>query len=316
MTSRPLVDDLAIGTVTARPDVIHEAAALYRNLFGYVTLFSGRLGKPLAGAWSVSDPDRRVILLGAPGEDRGMIRFVSGPTPPAAPFSTRGWTALEITVRDVDRLTETVRRRAEFRINGEPVDFGFDGRPPAIRASQMVGPCGEQIYLTQVLGTGTNHVKPPPGCDVGAVFVAVLLCTDPDRQLSPYLRGLGFEAVWEFSTPVDIISREAGLPPDHAFEFTVLSPRGGTRVEVDRFPDFRPFPSHPGDELPPGFGMASFYTREFDAATESMSLAGYPAAGRVTAVREPPYNGGRCAVFTGDLGEKIELVERPGKEVP
>ena len=312
--SRPLVDDLAIGTVTAHPDVIHEAAALYRNLFGYVTLYAGCLGEGLARAWSVSDPERRVVLLGAPGEDRGMVRLVSGPCPAPAPFSTQGWTALEITVRNVDELTETVRQRHEFRINGEPVDFGFDGRPPAIRASQVVGPCGEQIYLTQVLASGTDHVRPPPGCEVGAVFVAVLLCTDPDRQLSPYLRGLGFEAVWKFSTPVDIISREAGLPPDHAFEFTVLSPRGGTRVEVDRFPDERPLRSHPGDELPPGFGMASFYTGEFDAAVEGMRLAGYPSAGPVTAVGTPPYNGGRCVVFTGDLGEKIELIERQGEE--
>lgn len=312
--SRPLVDDLAIGTVTAHPEVIHEAAALYRNLFGYVTLHAGDLGEALARAWSISDPDRRVVLLGAPGEDRGMVRLVSGPSPAPAPFSTQGWTALEITVRNVDELTETVRRRNEFRINGEPVDFGFGGRPPAIRASQVVGPCGEQIYLTQVLAAGSNHVRPPPGCEVGAVFVAVLLCTDPDRQLGPYLRGLRLDAVWKFSTPVEIISREAGLPADHEFEFTVLSPRGQTRVEVDRFPDDRPLPRHPGDELPPGFGMASFYTGEFDAATEHMRSAGYPTAGTVGAVEAPPYNGGRCAVFTGDLGEKIELIERLGKE--
>ncbi|MCY4369658.1 MAG: hypothetical protein OXF41_09640 [bacterium] len=311
--SRPLVDDLAIGTVTAHPEVIHEAAALYRNLFGYVTLYAGRLGEPLARAWSISDPDRRVVLLGAPGEARGLVRFVSGPDPAPAPFSTQGWTALEITVRDVDGLTETVRRHGEFRINGEPVDFGFDGRPPAIRASQVVGPCGEQIYLTQVLAAGTNHVRPPPGCEVGAVFVAVLLCTDPDRQLGPYLHGLGFEAVWKFSTPVEIISREAGLPSDHAFEFTVLSPRGRTRVEVDRFPDDRPLQSHAVGELPPGFGMASFYTEEFDAATDSMRSAGYLAAGPVAAVEAPPYNGGRCAAFTGDLGEIVELIERVGR---
>lgn len=312
--SRPLVDDLAVATVTAHPEVIHGAAALYRNLFGYVTLYAGCLGEASARAWSISDPDRRVILLGAPGEDRGMVRLVSGPCSAPAPYSTLGWTALEITVRNVDELTETVRRRSEFRINGEPVDFAFDGRPPAIRASQVVGPSGEQIYLTQVLASGSNHVRPPPGSEVGAVFVAVLLCTHPDRQLGPYLDGLGLESVWKFSTPVEIISRVAGLPPEHAFEFTVLSPRGRTRVEVDRFPDNRPLRRHPAGELPPGFGMASFYVGEFDAATESLRSAGYPTAGPVAAVEGPPYNGGRCAVFTGDLGEKIELIERPGKE--
>ena len=70
-------------------------------------------------------------------------------------------------------------------MHGEPADFGFGGLPPAIRASQAIGPAGEQVYLTQVLATGTSHVRPPPGCDVGAFFVAVLLWTDPMNSSVP-----------------------------------------------------------------------------------------------------------------------------------
>ena len=314
MTLRPLVHDLATGTVTVPEGALGDSVAAYRCLFGYEVRHEGRLGLPLARAWGISDPDRTVVVLGAEGEDRGLVRFVTGPTPPPAPYATRGWTALEITVRDVDALTEKVRSSSLFRVNGEAADLAFGGLPPAIRASQAIGPAGEQVYLTQVLATGTSHVRPPAGCRVGALFVAVLLCTDPDTQLTPYIRGLGMNPALRFEAAVGMISKQAGLPLDHVYEFTVLAPQGRTRVEVDRFPADRPMRTHPANELPPGFGLLSFYTSSFDAAAESMENAGYPTVGPVSSVDIPPYNGGRCAVFSGDLGEKIELIERRTKE--
>ena len=115
---------------------------------------------------------------------------------------------------------------------------------------------------------------------------------------------------WRFEAAVEVISRNAGLPLDHVYEFTVLAPQGRTRVEVDRFPSDRPLRNRPQTELPPGFGLVSFYTSDFDVAVVAMEGAGHPPVGPVSTVDTPPYNGGRCAVFTGELGEKIELIER------
>ena len=172
-------------------------------------------------------------------------------------------------------------------MNGEATDLAFGGLPPAIRASQAIGPAGEQVYLTQVIATGTTHVRPPPGCDVGALFVAVLLCTDPGTQLVPYISGLGMDPAWQFEAAVGMISRQAGLPLDHVYEFTVLAPRGRTRVEVDRFPADRPVRGQPENELPPGFGLLSFYTSSFDAAVRTMGRAGCPTVGPVSTVATP-----------------------------
>ena len=316
MTQRPVVDDVATGTVTVAEGVLDNAVGAYRRLFGYEVRHEGLLGERLAETWGISDPGRWVVVLGAEGEERGLVRFVTGPTPPPAPYATRGWTALEITVRDVDSLTERVRSSGYFHVHGEATDFGFGGLPPAIRASQAIGPAGEQVYLTQVLATGTSHVRPPPGCDVGALFVAVLLCTDPDEQLAPYVSGLGMNPAWRFEAAVEVISEQADLPLDHVYEFVVLAPNGRTRVEVDRFPSDRPVRSRPEGELPPGFGMLSFYTSDFDAAVTGMRGASYPLVGPVSTVDTPPYGGGRCAVFTGELGEKIELIESLTKEIP
>ncbi|MDE0171122.1 MAG: hypothetical protein OXS29_16700 [bacterium] len=316
MTRQPVVDDVATGTVTVAEGRLDEAVRAYRHLFGYEVRHEGRLGEQLALTWGISDPNRSVVVLGAEGEERGLVRFVTGPTPPPAPYGSRGWTALEITVQDVDSLTERVRSSGYFHVHGEASDFGFGGLPPAIRASQAIGPAGEQVYLTQVLATGTSHVRPPPGCDVGALFVAVLLCTDPDEQLEPYVSGLGMNPAWRFEAAVEVISKQAGLPLDHEYEFIVLAPRGRTRVEVDRFPPDRPARKHPGGELPPGFGLLSFYTSDFDAAVTGMRGAGYPPVGPISTVDTPPYGGGRCAVFTGELGEKIELIESLTKETP
>ena len=215
MTAQPLLDDLATGTITVADGRVFHAARAYRDLFGYETRYEGRLCETLAETWGISDPDRTVILLGAKGEEHGLVRFVAGPISPPHPYSTRGWAALEITVRDVDTLTETVHSSKDFRVNGEPTDLGFGGRPPAIRASQTIGPADEQPYLTQVLGTGTGHVIPPVDCEVGAMFVAVLLFTDLETQLTPYLAGLGLKPAWRFEAAIEMISKEAGMPLDH-----------------------------------------------------------------------------------------------------
>ena len=85
MTLQPLVDDLATGTVTVTEAAVADAVAAYRGLFGYQVRYEGWLGEPLARTWGISDPERTVVVLGAQGEDRGLVRFVTGPTPPPAP---------------------------------------------------------------------------------------------------------------------------------------------------------------------------------------------------------------------------------------
>ena len=90
MTQQPLVDDLATGTVTVAEDAIADAVRAYRSLFGYEIRHEDRLGEELALTWGISDPERVVVLLGAEGEDRGLVRFVTGPPPPPAPYATQG----------------------------------------------------------------------------------------------------------------------------------------------------------------------------------------------------------------------------------
>lgn len=305
-----LISDLATATVTVASDNLAEVTAVYQNLLGYEMKANGPIGPQLAATWGVTDHERLFTLLGAPGERRGLVRLIAGESEPPAPYSTLGWSTMEITVRDVDTLTERVRASPHFRINGEPEDLGFGGTPPHIRASQAVGPAGEQVYLTQVLAEKTELPLPPPGAEAGPVFVAVILCTDPATQMRPYVEVLGMEPYWRFETPIGVIAAEAGLPTDHEFELTVLQGAGATKIEVDRFPEsILTRRDKPEGELLPGFGLASFYVTDFDQSMERMAAAAYTPIAAPVHVDAAPYNGSRTVSYFGELGEQLELIE-------
>src|SRR2546427_6391795 len=106
--------DLAAATLSVRADRLEAVALVYRETFGYEIKWSG------PSPWS-----RESIVLGAPGEERGLVRLVESDAPPPPPLSTYGWSALEITVRDVDALHCQLVKHPAFRVNGEPKDLLF-----------------------------------------------------------------------------------------------------------------------------------------------------------------------------------------------
>ncbi|MCS7001517.1 MAG: hypothetical protein NZ518_01585, partial [Dehalococcoidia bacterium] len=99
-----MIRDLAAVTLTVPADQISPVAAIYSELFGWEAVFDGAMDRSLAAQWGVDRLPRRVVVLSAGDERRGMLRLVEGPTPYPPPFSTYGWAVPEVSVRGVDAL--------------------------------------------------------------------------------------------------------------------------------------------------------------------------------------------------------------------
>jgi catechol 2,3-dioxygenase-like lactoylglutathione lyase family enzyme len=305
--AQSLVTDLAAATLSVAPDALDDSARVYREIFGYDVEWDGSVDGVL---WGLAPRERRMLVLGAPGESRGLLRLVEGTTPAPPPLGTYGWSALEITVRDVDALPAALSNSGRFRINGEPKDLRFSTGPPGQRAMQAVGPAGEQLYLTQILRQtpGRELAVPPPGVSTGAIFIAVLATRDYRAARSFYVDLLGMDAYIEVDQAyLSVAARESGWPSDVRCTLAALKPRGETRIELDGYPPpplARLRAREPG-ELPPGFGLASFYVTDLDRA---LAAAGVPRLSERVCRAEPPYHGRRAATLRGGDGELVELI--------
>lgn len=307
-----IVQDLAVATVTVSRGRLDEVGTIYREAFGWTVKWDGTLAPALAAAWGVAPPARRVLLLGADGEQRGQLRLIEGETPAPPPLSTFGWSSLEITVRSCDGMADRLRANPHFRVNGEPHDLKFSNDPPGQRAMQAVGPAGEQLYLTQILRQtpGRELAVPPPGADVGAVFIAVLAARDYDAAKAFYVDVLGYDPYLDGNeVALTVARKEMGLPEGTRFLLGALRPLGETRIELDGYPAGvgRERERRPG-ELPAGFGIASLLVTDLDTAIRHAQARGYRVLGPPVPVHDPPYHGRRSATVVGGAGELVELI--------
>jgi hypothetical protein len=304
---RSLVTDLAAATLSVPRQALADVASVYAQTFGYAMLWEGVVD---GAAWGIAVRDRRMLVLGAPGETRGLLRLVEGSLPAPPSLGTYGWSALEITVLDVEALPEILEQSGRFRVNGPPKDLRFSSGPPGQRAMQAVGPAGEQLYLTQILRqtAGRELAVPPREARTGAIFIAVLAARDYGAARDFYVNRLGMDAYLEVDEAyLSVAARENQWPPDVRCRLAALKPLGETRIELDGYPAPPLATMRVADpnELPPGFGLASFYvTRLDDALTAGQSSVVAEPLRR----GEPPYDGRRAATLRGGDGELVELI--------
>lgn len=307
-----IVQDLTVATVTVSRARLEEVVATYEDAFGWTVRWEGALDPALAAAWGVEPAGRRAVLLGADGETRGLVRLIEGETPPPPPLATFGWSALEITVRSCDGMAERLRADRRFRVNGEPRDLQFSADPPGQRAMQAVGPAGEQLYLTQILRQtpGRELAVPPPGAEVGAVFIAVLAAPDYAAAKAFYVDVLGTDPYIDGTqAALSVARKEMRLPEETRFLLGALRPRGETRIELDGYPaGVGRVRERRAGELPPGFGLASLLVTDLDHAVQQAHARGYRVLAPPVPIETPPYDGRRSTTVVGGAGELVELI--------
>jgi hypothetical protein len=125
----------------------------YCGWFAYFEHWRGTVPAALADFW---DPTALAghssALVEPPDMNRGLIRFVEigSEFKRIPPFTTLGWTALEIRAKNVDKLVSQLEG-GPFVHAGGPNDLKFDDSPATLRAVRFRGPTGELLSLTQDL---------------------------------------------------------------------------------------------------------------------------------------------------------------------
>jgi hypothetical protein len=159
---------------------------------------------------------------------------------PRNPLSTHGWLAQEILVDNVDGLIESLAD-SPFTVLRPPADLDVSDR---IRASQVRGPAGEILYLTQVKGPVAPFDLPLCEAEVDHLFIPVLSTPDRDASLDDYA-ALGASEGLRFDTRISVVNQELGLPLEQRHPVATLQLRGPALIEIDHISAATPAPSAP-----------------------------------------------------------------------
>jgi len=290
-----------ITTVTiAVPEVQHQIDA-YQLYLGYELVEHAKVTPQLAALWGrPALVGRRYALMLPGGSGQSFLRFVESRPPPGyRPFRHLGWNAAEIAVQDTDGLAARLAN-SPFRIIGPPADLSFSDQ---IRATQVLGPAREALYLTQIKGPVEGFDLAPAKTPVDRVFVVILGGRSVAEVNELYTTHFGVPKVADFPAVVSVIADAFGHPADTLYPISAVPLAAQTYIEIDAMPaDTAPRDAEPG-ELPAAMAMVSF---RIDTIPENSGLRFFADP---QPIAQAPYYGRRAAVCEGAAGELIELIE-------
>jgi hypothetical protein len=297
----------AVRAVTIVCSDLDAVTGTYSTCLGYRVVERSRVAPALAAAWgapAVADC-RLAVLAPASGADT-YIRFVEIPGAAAyAPCSAWGWHSLELTVSDCDAATARLAQ-GPFRILGDPKDLSFaDG---ALRASQLQGPCGEVLYLTEVRRPVPGYELPVARTLIDRVFIVVLHGASAQSGLRWYSRTFGNAASETMDVPIEFMAALHGLDPSYPYRIGTLTLAPGFYFELDDTPAHVGARPRPAGSLPPGIAMVTCMGRQ---AQQTPSRAMEPVPGG------PVYAAARTVSRSeGPFGEWLELIGPKGPRGP
>ena len=255
---------------------IEAASRSYERYLGYrhggfelvdaATAVAWRTPK-LAGA-------RQACLRPASGHHR-FIRFVEAAgAADHLPLRHLGWSAIEIVVRDLDRLAAELAG-SPFQTLGPPetLDLDFTDR---IRAMQVAGPSGEVLYLTEISGPIPGFDLPAPRSAVDQAFVAVLGASSMETSCRFYAALFGSAASPVTHARIACLSAAHGLPTSTRHALSTVGLPDMSLLEIDAFPPGAAPAARTPCGLPAGIAFASFLAapgEDPDASSRSL-LAG------------------------------------------
>ncbi|MER6175206.1 VOC family protein [Streptosporangium sp. NPDC001681] len=211
-------------------------------------------GRYLAAfGWTVRpDGERDRITVGPPGGQGGDVRLVRTEGSPPAPFTTYGWAALELAVRDVDQAVLDAER-AGFTVLVPPLRLGT----LPLRAAQLAGTGGEGVYLTQILGEVPGFALPRQRDPVDGVFIAVLATPDLEESRRVVESRLGAVRASDRRARIQVLNHAFGLPDttEHRLSSVRLAERAA--IEIDEYPGTARPRAAPRSGPVPGMGVVT-----------------------------------------------------------
>ncbi|HEX7989389.1 MAG TPA: hypothetical protein VF513_04450 [Stenotrophomonas sp.] len=158
-----------------------------------------------------------------------VLRVIEDPDAIVAePMFRHGWLSLEVLVGDIDALAAGLH--APFKVVGPAANLELSD---AIRAAQVLGPCGELLYLTQIKAAVPPFDLPMTDAAVASTFIGVM--TTPDREASQraWSALLGAKG-WAFDTRITVLNRAYGRALEGRYPVAVVPMPGQCMVEIDQ----------------------------------------------------------------------------------
>lgn len=221
-----------------RPGIVH-ATLLGCDLAGCCDAYVAQMSMTVAARGALTSEEAAVLdlpdLAGAPlawlanSEGTPILRVIEDPdTVTVEPMFRHGWLSLEVLVGDIDRLAAGLR--APFSVLGAAADLELSD---AIRAAQVLGPCGELLYLTQIKAPVPPFDLPMTDATVAVPFIGVMSTPDRDASQRAWAVLLGATG-WAFDTRITVLNRAHGKPLDRRYPVAVVPMPGQCMVEIDQ----------------------------------------------------------------------------------
>lgn len=210
------------------PD-LQAACSAYLAQLGLDICERGELDAEAAQLLGLDDLLGHAVAWLANEAGEPILRLIEDPQAvPHEPMFHHGWLALEVLVGDVDALAAGLH--APFRVLGPPADLELSS---AIRATQVLGPCGELLYLTQIKAAVPPFDLPMSDARVAHPFIGVM--SSPDRSASHAAwSALADHPGWAFDTKITVLNRALDKPLEGQYPVAVVPLAGQCMVEIDQ----------------------------------------------------------------------------------
>ena len=256
----------------------------------------------LAEAWGVpAMAGCKTALLKPNASDSSYLRLVELPEYPRfEPARTFGWSAFEISVKNVFELA-TALQSSDFDIVGPPkhVD-GFTSFIPM----QVIGPDNEILFLNQVVHSEEDVDLPLAESEVDRLFIAVLASADREAAVKSYVADLDMDEKATHTFRYSLINRSFGFPEETNQTITMIQKGRRAFAQIDQYPGQAQVRPQKNGLLPPGNSLLSVVVDDIDALPIADKLISPPQRHKGSL-----YEGARSAVFRGPDTELIELIE-------
>lgn len=280
---------------------IRSASAAYQEVLGFTLQTQGKIGQDLAQFWSAPDLEGRPFQILAAANGDPWLRLVQDPDcSTTTPLKCQGWMALESNVADVDKLRNRFKDD-RFQIIGEPAYLQVSD---AIKAMQVIGPCGEVHYLTQIERPVPPFELPSTNTVTGSLFIPVLCTPDRNASLTFYQQLNDGPEGLRFDTKVTVLNNAWGRDIEHQYPVATLQLNGNCLFEIDQLPEAYALEANE-DSLPSGISIITCYVTNLDKIAELTER-------EICQIDNDFYPNGRALLLKGEAGEWLELVEQGG----
>lgn len=250
-----------IRSVTISSSNIELAVDAYRNVLGFSEVERGRVEtSDSLAAIAPRGVGNPWVKIQAADPQLGAIVLVGGDYRPPETFRTLGWGAIEILVSNVDTLVERCID-SPFEVLIPPISVGSGS---VLRATQLRGPSGEGIYLTEILADPTGFTLPRAGHLVEGIFIAVLAASDLEISRDLLLTRFTLRQVTDHLLPIRILNKAFDLPTDTLHRISSVHLSAKCVIETDQYPADAEIRLQTDGDLPPGIAVVSVYAPDIN----------------------------------------------------